>query len=220
MSLPPARQISRDSSIDGSSVIIAISFFLTILASIAVVDRPLAQFSHAHLRQTPFLWLTWIAAPVEPASMLWLGASGMAWLFGWRPGPIARLLVTAAVAALVADEFKTELKYVFGRPWPETWVEHNPSFIGTHTYGFFPDHGGAGWASFPSGHTTMISAPMAVFWRGLRRWRAWTLAPPILVAVGLVGMDFHFMSDCLAGAALGALVGRGIAELVGAVHIL
>jgi hypothetical protein len=56
---------------------------------------------------------------------------------------------------------------------------------------------------------------MAVFWGAWRPHRWWTIAPPILVAIGLIGMDYHFLSDCLAGLGLGALVGKGIGVLSG-----
>ena len=95
------------------------------------------------------------------------------------------------------------LKLAFGRPWPETWVNNNPSWIGTHTYGFRPFHGGAGWASFPSGHTTAITAPCAAIWPQAGRWRPALVALPCLVAAGLIGADFHFVGDCIAGALLG-----------------
>ena len=55
-------------------------------------------------------------------------------------------------AILIAGVLTHELKEVFGRAWPETWIDKNPSYFGNGAYGFFPFHGGRGYASFPSGH--------------------------------------------------------------------
>src|SRR5580658_10495109 len=89
-----------------------------------------------------------------PATGILLGLAGLAALAGWRPGHWARIVIACCIAVLVAINLKDQLKYAFGRTWPETWVNDNPSWIGNGTYGFWPFHKGAGWASFPSGHMT------------------------------------------------------------------
>ncbi len=190
---------------------ILVAGVVCILASILLLDRPLATLMHALHRPAWCVWLTWIADVPAPASVLALAGAGIAWLAGWRPGPAGRILLAVCAATLMADATKDVLKFAFGRPWPETWVNNNPSWIGTHVFGFFPFHGGAGWASFPSGHTTVITAPCGVLWQGVRRARAVWLGLPGLVVIGLLGCDFHFLSDCLAGALLGAGVGLAVA---------
>jgi membrane-associated phospholipid phosphatase len=171
--------------------------------SVWLLDRPIADWAHALHRPAWCVWLTWIADIPAPAAVLALAGAGVAWLCGWRPGPSGRLLLTVCITTLAAIEAKDVLKLAFGRPWPETWVNNNPSWIGTHAYGFHPFHGGAGWASFPSGHTTSITAPCAAIWPSNRHWRPALAALPCLVAMGLIGADFHFLSDCLAGGLLG-----------------
>ncbi len=175
-----------------------------VLISYLLLDRPIAAFAATLHKPVWCRWLTYLADVPVPASLIGLAGAGVAWLAGWRPGAVGRLAVAACVATLAADAAKDGLKLAFGRPWPETWVDNNPSWIGTHTYGFFPFHGGRGFASFPSGHTTVISAPCAV----VGRW--WLAALPALVAVGLLGCDYHFLSDCIAGALLGLAVGRTV----------
>jgi membrane-associated phospholipid phosphatase len=61
--------------------------------------------------------------------------------------------------------------------------------------------------SFPSGHAARIAAFAAVFWLALPRgrWVYALLAAPMLAA--LVGMNYHFVGDVVAGSVLGALVG-------------
>jgi membrane-associated phospholipid phosphatase len=104
---------------------------------------------------------------------------------------------------LVAVSIKDQAKFAFGRLWPETWVYGNPSWIANGAYGFAPFHGGAGWSSFPSGHMTVITAPMVVLALAQPRWR-WIAAIPVaLVAIGLFGADYHFVGDMIAGTLLG-----------------
>ncbi len=186
---------------------------VAIVLSVLLLDRPVAVLAHGLGRPAFFVWLTWIADVPVPASVLALGVCGAAWLAGWR-SPLARLVFAVCIAALAADAAKDVLKLAFGRTWPETWVAHNPSFISNNVYGFFPFHGGAGWASFPSGHTTVITAPCAVLWDRVRRLRALWGALPALVVAGLIGSDFHFLSDCIAGAALAGAIGVSVARAI------
>jgi membrane-associated phospholipid phosphatase len=113
-------------------------------------------------------------------------------------------VLAAACATLLAIAVVFVLKYAFGRMWPDTWVENNPSWIRNHDFGFMPFHGGPGYASFPSGHTTRITAPFAVLWQRMPRFRLLWVVPPLLVVIGLLAANFHFLSDCLAGIWLGA----------------
>jgi membrane-associated phospholipid phosphatase len=188
---------------------------LAVPLSVLFFDRPIASWSHATLHGiVAFDWLTHLVDPIVPAAVIVLAASGIAALFGWRPGRWARVLIACAVATLVAVSVKEYLKFAFGRTWPETWVNNNPSWIGDGTYGFQPFHGGQGWASFPSGHMTLISAPMAVLWREFTRLRALWASLAVLVAIGLLGADYHFFGDVIAGTYLGAACGLGVAALV------
>jgi membrane-associated phospholipid phosphatase len=55
---------------------------------------------------------------------------------------------------------------------------------------------------------------MAVLWHTLPRWR-WLWATMVgLVAIGLLGADYHWLSDTIAGAYLGGAVGFGILSLL------
>jgi membrane-associated phospholipid phosphatase len=108
---------------------------------------------------------------------------------------------------MVAVAFEFYLKFLFGRYWPETWVDDNPSLIGDGAYGFHPFHFGPAYGSFPSGHTARTVAVASVLWAAYPRWRlAWT-AVAASVAVGRVGMNYHFVGDTIGGAFLGALTG-------------
>jgi membrane-associated phospholipid phosphatase len=112
-----------------------------------------------------------------------------------------------AATLAVAVEVKEQLKYAFGRTWPETWVRNNPSFIKDGVYGFFPFSGGPAYSSFPSGHTTAIAAVISVLWICYPRYRVLYALCVLAVGVGLVGANFHFLSDVIAGGFLGVTTG-------------
>ena len=191
----------------------ALGMIVLVLASILFLDRPAASFSHAAFQGADlFRALTHIADPVLPAASLGLAAAAIAGVLGWRPGPLARTLLACCLAALVAQAVKDQAKFAFGRLWPETWINDNPSWIKDGAYGFVPFHGGTGWSSFPSGHMSGITAPVGVLWHRLPRWRPVLGLPVFLVAIGLYGADYHFVSDILAGMLLGAACGTGMAR--------
>ncbi len=178
-----------------------------ILATLRWADRPLATWLHQHPDSHGlFRGLTRLAD--LPAPLACLALILLAWR---RPAPLAprwRAVLAAALATLIALAFKEQLKYLCGRTWPETWIEHNPSWIANGVFTFSPLHGGRGWSSFPSGHATAISAPMAALWRAAPRWRlVWPL-PVLLVCIGLLGADYHWLSDIEAGLGLGLLTAR------------
>lgn len=170
----------------------------------AFVDRPAARFAHDVIGGSPTLftmqlipeWLTACAVPV-------LVVGGLVHIARAGLPPAARPLFLAALSLILAVAVKDVLKFAFGHTWPETWINHNPSYIQDGVYGFFPFHGGPGWASFPSGHMTVVTSAMGVFWLAWPRLRAVWLLPPIVTAVGLYGMDYHFVGDMIAGSFLG-----------------
>lgn len=194
-----------------------LSFALLIGLTVAFVDRPLASWVSVHLHDVGlFKSLTLLAEPLAPLASAGLAGAGLAAVAGWRPGRWGRVAIACGLAVLVTLAVKGQLKFAFGRTWPETWIDNNPSWIANGVFAFQPFHGGQGWTSFPSGHTSLIAAPMAVLWWAVPRWR-WLYATAVaLVGIGLVGADYHWLSDVVAGAYLGAAVGTAMLALVGA----
>jgi membrane-associated phospholipid phosphatase len=178
-----------------------------VVLAFELVDRPLASFAHEHFQGIAvFVWLTYLPEPLLPLASLALVGFAIAVALG-RAGLIAPVLVRCSVSLVVAKTLNDELKYAFGRTWPETWTNGNPSFIQDGAFGFMPFHGGAGFASFPSGHTTAICAVISVLWLSWPRW-CWIYPVPVaLVAIGLLGADYHWLSDIIAGCYLGTAVG-------------
>jgi membrane-associated phospholipid phosphatase len=189
---------------------------LLLAFSVLFVDRAASTWSHEYLRGAAFFdLLTHIVDPLRLMATLALCVGALAAIFwNWKPSVNGRTVITASLAVLVSAEIKELLKHFFGRTWPETWVDHNPSWIADQAYGFHMLHGGAGWESFPSGHTTQIAALAAVIWLRLPRIRWLGVALVFLVALGLWGSDYHFVGDILAGAFLGTACGIGMVGLV------
>jgi membrane-associated phospholipid phosphatase len=177
-------------------------------ASYALVDRPVAFYAHAHLTQYGvFDALTRISEYLFVAAVFIFVLGGLRSLVTARWTKWQGTLLLCAISLTAAESVKDELKFVFGRTWPETWVNNNPSLIGNGTYGFNPFHGGAAYGSFPSGHTTAVCAVVAVLWLAYPRLRPLWALPVLAVVVGLIGADYHFVSDIIAGGFLGASTG-------------
>jgi membrane-associated phospholipid phosphatase len=190
------------------------------LVCVAFIDRAAATWAHTALKGSPiFAPLTHLIDPLWPGSTLCLIATGAtAFLTGWRPGEKARTLLAACVAVVVSVALKDQLKLVFGRTWPETWVANNPSWVANGVYGFHLFHGGEGWASFPSGHMTQIAAFATVLWFRIRPLR-WIWAALVgLVAAGLFGTNYHFVGDIVAGTYLGIATAAGVLALTPTPH--
>ena len=192
------------------SLVAALSCVVAVGLSIAFVDRAFATWTHTTFHGARFfVILTHIVDPILPAAALGLTVCAVMVMSGWRPGCVGRTFIACCIAALVAYAIKDQAKIAFGRLWPETWVNGNPSWISNGAYGFSPFHGGAGWGSFPSGHMTAIAAPLSVAWQRAPRWRWLLVLLIMLVAIGLLGADYHFFGDVIAGVYLGAACGTG-----------
>ncbi len=176
----------------------------------AWLDRPIAWFVHDHAwpRVPGLLQLTHLPDFIVAVSALVLLLAPLRMGLRRPIGRVERLLFQGSSSVALAVFVKNFLKFVFGRAWPETWIHHNPSLIHDHVYGFFWFQASPGFHSFPSGHTTVTFAAMSVLWQWLPgRWRWLCAVPCVLVIVGLLGMDYHFLGDIVAGAFLGTVCG-------------
>lgn len=171
------------------------------------IDRPVALFANAHLHGYPiFDRMTLITGWFPPIAVAVICIAGFTKYLGWQIPKFGEALLLSSVSLIVARAAKDQLKIVFGRTWPETWVNNNPSLIRDNVFGFNPFHGGAGYESFPSGHSTGICAVIAVLWIYYPRFRALYVLPVLMVTVGLVGANYHFVSDIIAGCFLGTAI--------------
>lgn len=180
------------------------------------VDRPVAFFVHDHrsrydfvlkdMTYPPPILEAW--APVVLTALMVRRAWGPFRCWEWA-------LLAACVALILAEEFRESLSFVAGRYWPATWIDNNPSLIADGAYGFHPFHSGSAYGSFPSGHTARTLAVAAVVWIAYPRWRWACVLVALAVPAGLIGMDYHFVSDVIAGGFVGAIVGTYTAHFCG-----
>jgi membrane-associated phospholipid phosphatase len=189
-----------------------IAFGLMVAAVVACylfVDKPLALFIHARIVQFRpfFILVTFIPEPFVVVAALIVVVVGLRRTMG---RPLSRPYAVALLWSLglfVTVALKNFFKFAFGRTWPETWVNDNPSFIRDGVYGFNPFHGGKGFAAFPSGHMAAICFAMTVLWICYPRLRAAYAVVIAVVATGLMGANYHFLSDVIAGGFLGVSIG-------------
>ena len=188
--------------------------FVTVLgttASYLWIDRSLAQFIHAHPLATRAREL---AAPLTHIpDPLVLIALLLFFVFGFiaarNPGrpDLFRLGASLGVSILVGEQSKHVGKWIFGRPWPETWRMQNPSFIRDGDYRFHWFAGGGVYDSFPSGHMTATCAFLSVIWIYFPGLRVYCGVAGVAAASILVGTNYHFLGDVISGAFLGTTIG-------------
>jgi len=169
------------------------------------VDPALAFWIEgADLRRWRFFeYSTHLVDGVIWATVLYYGYCVLSWQ---QRSAQPRALLNVANSVTIAVFMKDALKVVFGRYWPDTWINHNPSLLHDHAYGFHLFHAGTAFQSFPSGHTTVACAAAAALWLDFPRWRAPAVLGALLVVIGLLANNYHFVGDCIAGAWLGATV--------------
>jgi len=175
------------------------------------LDRPIAFFSHDQLKRAPvFIWMQKIPEWFRVGAIVVLIAVGIYSLMGRVLAKPVAVLFLASLSLVAAGAIKDHLKIVFGRYWPDTWTNNNPSLIGNGSYGFHPFElkPFASWyESFPSGHTVATCAVVSVLWFCWPKFR-WLWAFIVLtVAIGLLGANYHFLGDIVAGGFVGWSVG-------------
>jgi membrane-associated phospholipid phosphatase len=176
-----------------------------IVLCIAFVDRPVETYvaAHKHYRLLYQAMASPSLLPL-PFAIIYLSAFAIAAPFTWPPGPRTRALLGVSLAILGATTAKDELKWLFGRPWPDSWVKNG-------TYAFHPFTDSFLYGGFPSGHTAYISAPMCLLCWLVPQYRALWITIVAVVMIGLVGAGYHFVGDVIAGfltglAAAGAVI--------------
>jgi membrane-associated phospholipid phosphatase len=167
------------------------ALLLGTLFSLAFLDQRVAlEFARVRMLRPIF---NLCAAPslfALPLSGLYLAWTVLQKLRGKiAPNP---LFLAMSLATLGATGAKDELKWVFGRSWPQFWFKYG-------VYGFSPFTNNYFYGGFPSGHTAYISAPLGVVWALEPRWRPLCGAIIALVMLGLVGANYHYLADVLAG---------------------
>lgn len=183
---------------------------LAVVISFYWIDQPLALFIHNHLPYNARS-LT-VPATKVPNPLTWLAtitfvALGLCDFSGQPLSRLSAAALACSVSLMAAELIKNNLKFMFGRTWPESWVQSYPSFIRDGVYGFNWFHGGNAYHAFPSGHMTAICAVVSVLWIFYPRFKIIYVAVALAGLLVLVGLNFHFLSDAIAGAFVGVSMG-------------
>jgi membrane-associated phospholipid phosphatase len=170
---------------------------------ILFVDRPVAIYVARHQA-----WRLVFQAMASP-SLLALPAAAVFLVVTMFRGlkRVSRLGLAMSMAVLAGTAAKDELKWMFGRPWPDTWLE-------TGHYAFVPFINSEAYGAFPSGHATYISAPLCVLFALAPRYRLLCVAVIGGVMLGLVAANYHFVGDVLGGLLTGMFCAWGSVMLV------
>jgi membrane-associated phospholipid phosphatase len=121
---------------------------------------------------------------------------GLAAISGRRFSKPETTVAMSVLSMVCTVLVKDQLKVMFGRTWPEM-------FINSGVYGFNYFHYGHSFESFPSGHAALAAAALFVPWFLFSKLRAAMITCIVAVDIGLVMLNLHFLSDVIAGSFLG-----------------
>jgi membrane-associated phospholipid phosphatase len=132
---------------------------------------------------------------------------GLIAIMGRRFSKLETAVTICAISTLAAIIIKDQLKFAFGRTWPDTWGPGILSFLHDNVYGFHFFQSGTSFESFPSGHAAVAAAVLSVVWILFPKLRGICAIGVVAADVGLVALNVHFLSDVVAGSFLGASTG-------------
>ncbi len=187
---------------------------LTAATSYQWLDRPIAVIFHQTVaRPEPFAQLTHLPDPFIPLAVIVFISLGLWNLSGRMLSRVQNCTLLCSISLIVAETTKAQLKFIFGRTWPDTWIHDNPSFLRDGVYGFNFFHGGPEYASFPSGHMAVTCAVASVLSIYFPKGRTLYVLGALAVAAGLIGANYHFLSDVIAGSFIGVSSGWMVTSL-------
>lgn len=191
-------------------------WFVGLVLTVAVVwlsylwlDRPIALWVHGLIAE----WrvpVGIIDSPISSTSLISASAfvvCGLVATMGHRFSKLETTITMCVISMLATVLVKDQLKFIFGRTWPETWGPGIVSFLRNGAYGFHYFHGGQSFESFPSGHAAVAAAVLSVPWILFPKLRVVSAICVIAVDIGLVVLNIHFLSDVIAGNFVGFSMG-------------
>jgi membrane-associated phospholipid phosphatase len=178
------------------------------LISVTWFDKPIATWPHDHFSSPKFGGIESSPGLSIPSTLAVVFVLyGFAAILGRRFSKPETAVLLCTVSLLATEVIKSELKYVFGRTWPDSWAPGILSFIRDNQFGFHFFHGGRSFESFPSGHAAAVAAVMSVLWIVYPRLRAGCAICMAAADLGLVLSNLHFISDVVVGTFVGISVG-------------
>jgi membrane-associated phospholipid phosphatase len=179
-----------------------LSLFATLLLCIAsffLFDKPVTLYVHQF---DTGLWHSVWKAITRAGQSEWYLIGGLLLFAGFRKrnrrisSTGFLLFSTVAVSGLTADI----LKFILGRARPKLFLQQ--AIYGFDLFGWHFEHA---WQSFPSGHSaTALSAALSLSLL-FPRFKPAFIAVAMLIAASRVVLCQHYLSDVLAGSALGVV---------------
>ncbi len=120
------------------------------------------------------------------------------WAFIAKNKKLVWMMICLVLSLILSGLICDLIKLIGGRARPQ-------EFFWNHLYGFYFWQFGNNFSSFPSGHCTTIAAVATFIYLMLRRFGWICLSAVILVMLGRMICQAHYLSDVLAGAYLGFL---------------
>lgn len=183
------------------AIIISAIVFLAIIVSIRYLDAVIAVNILCILRSNHYLHK---ATKNIPDLLSYIVVIGTILMWGLYFSSLHKkkinkkthFLLLAATALPVSYILKTFFQYLFGKVNPRQWlIGHRPLvFDWLHKFGT---------GGFPSGHMTVFAAFGAAILFYFPQYRKPVLLLLFLLGIALIGTDYHFLSDVIAGTYLG-----------------
>lgn len=179
-----------------------------VLVSVQWFDRPIALWVHDIFgeRRIPTVLADRIFSFPLVAAIVFV-MCGLVAILGCRLSKLASAVALCAISILAAIIIKDQLKFAFGRTWPDTWGPGIVSLLRDNAYGFHYFQSGKSFEAFPSGHAAVAAAALSVIWILFQDLRVICVIGVAAVDIGLVALNLHFLSDVVAGSFLGASTG-------------
>jgi membrane-associated phospholipid phosphatase len=182
---------------------------LLVSVSVAWIDKPIATAIGATFGSwnLPDAIVRSPGLSIPLASALIFVIFGLFAIMGRKFSELEISVLLCNISVLAADAIKNQLKFVFGRTWPDSWDPQIISLIRDNVYGFNFFHYGRSFESFPSGHAAVAASVMSVLWMLFPRLRAVWAVGIGAADLGLVLLNLHFVSDVVAGTFIGVSTG-------------
>ena len=175
-----------------------------VLVSVQWIDRPIALwiFDVFGGRRIPTQTADRIFSIPLVATTVFV-ICGIIAIKGRRFSKLEATIAMCAISTLATTVIKDQLKFAFGRTWPDTWGPGIVSFVRDNVYGFHFFQSGKSFESFPSGHAAVAAAVLSVIWILFPNLRVFCTIGLIAADIGLVALNLHFLSDVVAGSFVG-----------------
>ena len=175
-----------------------------VVASMFYLDRPAADYFHAHVHTAVYFWINRALAPIVGfvvLALLFLVVMGC-WTAARRaPPPWTKTPLLCSWSLVWALSTTVVLKRAFGLSWPY------PNYVQSRIYEFHWLHGGHGYDSFPSGTATIAGSFVAVLWTLFPRLRVLAVLVFLFLISSVVVTNGHWISDVIGGGFLGTVIG-------------